>query len=134
MSLQSLDTVRRMWVLLREGGPDAALTTVAPDVVFVAADGTRFDGHDGIRTFFASFDARDERFVASPFTFEPLGEGVLVAGHRRIADGEQTLVAEHLHFTHRVGEDGLIYDLRAFHDRPSAIAELAVERARPTPR
>lgn len=120
-----------MWVLLREGGPDAALATVAPDVVFVAAGGRRFDGHDGVRAFFASFDARDERFVASPFTFEPLGDGVLVAGHRRIADEHQTLVAEHLHFTYRVGADGLIFDMRAFHDRAGATAELGLRRPAP---
>jgi len=121
---EPLDIVRRMWVLLREGGPDAALATVDVEVVFVAADGRRFDGHDGVRAFFASFDARDERFVASPFTFEPVGHGVLVAGHRRIAAEDATLRAEHLHFTYRVGGSGRIVDMRAFHDRESAIAEL----------
>jgi hypothetical protein len=111
---EPLDIVRRMWVLLREGGPDAALATVDVEVVFVAADGRRFDGHDGVRAFFASFDARDER----------VGHGVLVAGHRRIAAEDATLRAEHLHFTYRVGGSGRIVDMRAFHDRESAIAEL----------
>ncbi|MTD45985.1 DUF4440 domain-containing protein [Conexibacter sp. W3-3-2] len=128
MTREPLEIVRRMWVLLREGGPDAALEVVAPDAVFVAADGQRFDGHDGIRAFFASFDARDERFIAAPFTFEPHGEGVLVAGHRRIADDEQTLLAEHLHFTYRTDGDGRIHDMRAFGDRDTAAAELARHR------
>lgn len=131
MQQAALDTVRRHWVLFREGGPDAALATVSPDIAFVAVEGRQFDGHDGIRAFFASFDARDERFAASPFTFEPHGDGVLVAGHRRVSDAEHTVVAEHLHFTYRVADDGLIFDMRAFADREQALAELEVER-RPT--
>lgn len=121
---EPIDTVRRMWVLLREGGPEAALATVHEHVIFVAADGQRFEGHDGVRAFFASFDARDERFIASPFTFEPIGDGVLVAGHRRIAGDDRTIAAEHLHFTYRVTAGGVISDMRAFHDRETAIAEL----------
>lgn len=128
MPQEPLQIVRRMWVLLREGGPDAALAVVADDVVFVAADGRRYDGHAGVRAFFASFGERDERFVASPFTFEPLGDGVLVAGHRRIAGNRGTRVAEHLHFTYRVDRHGLIHDMRAFHDRDGAVAELGVAR------
>lgn len=128
MTQDPLDIVRRMWVLLREGGPDAALAVVDPGVAFVAADGQQFDGHDGVRAFFADFDQRDERFVASPFTFEPTGAGVLVAGHRRIAGPDATVAAEHLHFTYRV-RDGRIFDMRAFTDRNAALAELGLERA-----
>lgn len=130
MQATALDTVRRHWVLFREGGSDAALATVAPNAAFVAVGGRRFDGHDGIRAFFATFDARDEQFTASPFTFEPHGDGVLVAGHRRVSDGTSTVSAEHLHFTYCVGPDGLIYDMRAFPDRDGALAELAHARPR----
>ncbi len=117
-----LETVRRMWIALREGGVEAALAACASDVRFTSAAGDTFHGHDGIRAFFAQFDARDERFTAAPFTFEPVGDGVLVAGHRRIA-GDDGTVAEHLHFTHRVAE-GRIVELAAFPDRARACAEL----------
>ena len=37
-----------------------------------------------MRQFFAEFDERGERFMASPYTFEPHNPDLLVIGHRRI--------------------------------------------------
>lgn len=125
MSKEPLEIVRHMWIALREGGVEAALDACASDVRFTSAAGETFHGHEGIRAFFAQFDARAERFVAAPFTFEPVGDGILVAGHRRIT-GEEGTVAEHLHFTHRVA-GGRIVELAAFADRGSACAALGAD-------
>jgi hypothetical protein len=37
-----------MWTAYREDGVETALRLLDPDVAFIASDGTRFDGHDGV--------------------------------------------------------------------------------------
>lgn len=117
-----LAVVRRMWMIYRERGVAAALAELAADVRFVAHDGTAFDGHAGVRAFFAGFRERGEDFAASPFTFEPRGDGVLVAGHRRVK-GRAGSRGEHLWFAHRVRR-GRIAWVAAFTDRERALEAL----------
>jgi ketosteroid isomerase-like protein len=116
------DLVRQMWTTFREGGPEAALPLLDPDVEFVASDGTAYDGHDGVRRFFKAFEEQGQTFEASPYSFEGQGDAVLVAGHRRIhsADG---LSGAYLYFVHVV-RDGLIVRLSAHTTREAAIADL----------
>jgi len=115
--------VRRMWTAYREGGTEAALPLLHPEVEFIASDGTTFEGHDGVRRFFKAFEEQGQTFEASPYSFEGHGKAILVVGHRRIhsADGVD---GDYLYFLHLV-EDGLITVLSAHRTREAALAELA---------
>jgi ketosteroid isomerase-like protein len=115
--------VRRMWTAYREGGTEAALPLLHPDVEFVAVDGTSFEGHDGVRRFFKTFEEQGQTFEASPYSFEGHGQAILVAGHRRIhsADG---IDGDYLYFIHLV-ENDLITVLSAHRTRQAALAVLS---------
>jgi ketosteroid isomerase-like protein len=119
--------VRRMWSAYREGGVETALPLLDPDVAFIAVDGTRYDGHEGVRRFFKAFEEQGQSFEASPYSFEGHGEVVLVAGHRRIHSPEGTTGA-YLYFVH-VARAGLIVSLSAHTDRDEALALLRSHRA-----
>ena len=69
-------------------------------------EGRRFEGHDGVRGFFAEFTVRGEEFRASPFTFELHEPDLLVVGHRRIKSDEG-LQGDYLFFVHSV-RDGRV--------------------------
>ena len=118
----SRDLVRRMWTAYREGGAETALPLLHPEVEFVAADGTVYDGHDGVRRFFKAFDDQGQTFEASPYSFEGRGEAVLVAGHRRIRSSAGTTGA-YLYFVHVI-RDGSIARLSAHTSREAALADL----------
>jgi ketosteroid isomerase-like protein len=113
--------VKRMWIDFREQGVDVALDQLHPDVEFQLDDGTVFTGHEGVRHFFARFEG-ERRFAAAPYTFEPCGNGVVVAGHRRIQtpDGSES---EYTYFSHHV-RDGLITRIAAWPDRDAATSDL----------
>ncbi len=114
-----VDTVKRMWITYREQGVEPALEHLAEDVEFQAHDGKLWRGHDGVRDFFAQFERSGEQFTASPYTFEPHGRGVVVAGHRRVGDG-----ADYLYFSHHV-EDATITRVAAWSTRDAAIADVS---------
>lgn len=113
-----LETVKRMWIAYREQGVDKALELLDPDVEFQAHDGHVWEGHDGVREFFAQFERSGEEFTASPYTFEPQGRGVVVAGHRRVGEG-----ADYLYFSHHVN-GGVITRIAAWSTRDAAIADV----------
>lgn len=113
-----LDTVKKMWIVYREEGVDSALQHLHPDVEFQAQDGHVWAGHAGVRDFFAQFERSGEQFSASPYTFEPHGHGVVVAGHRRIGED-----GDYLYFSHHV-EDGTITRVAAWLTRDAAIADV----------
>lgn len=118
----SHDLVRRMWTAYREGGVEAALPWLGPDVEFVALDGSVYDGHEGVRRFFKAFEDQDQTFEASPYSFEGHGGAVLVAGHRRIRSADRTTGA-YLYFVHVV-RDGAIVRLSAHATREAALEDL----------
>ncbi|HWM11403.1 MAG TPA: nuclear transport factor 2 family protein [Solirubrobacteraceae bacterium] len=118
----SHDLVRRLWTAYREGGVETALALLHPDVEFVAVDGTTYDGHDGVRSFFKSFADQGQTFEASPYSFEGQGDAVLVAGHRRIHSAEGTSGA-YLYFVHVI-RDGSIARLSAHATREAALGDL----------
>jgi hypothetical protein len=112
-----------MWTTFREGGPEAAMPLLAPDIEFVASDGTTYTGHDGVRRFFKAFADQGQTFEASPYSFEGQGDAVLVAGHRRIHSANG-LSGAYLYFVHVV-RDGLIVRLSAHTTREAALADLS---------
>lgn len=123
MDTQSLEIVKRMWIDYRERGVEVALAQCHADVEFQAIDGHIWTGHHGIREFFAQFTEDDSRhFAASPYTFEPSGEGVIVAGHRRISSpfGHDS---EYTYFSHHV-EDGPITRVAAWNTRAEATEDV----------
>jgi hypothetical protein len=121
-----LRAVQTLWATYREHGPAVAAELLHPEVEFVTADGDRYEGHDGVRGFFASFLERGASFVASPFTFEPHPPDVLVVGHRRIR-GPDEVRGDYLYFVHGF-RDGKVSRLTAHASREEALAYVARRR------
>jgi hypothetical protein len=123
MSDTRLDLVKSMWIAYREQGVHPALRHLHPEVEFVVVDGTVWAGHEGVKKFFSLFELRGEEFAAAPYSFEPHGDGVIVAGHRRITSDGVT-DAGYLYFSHHV-EDGLITRVAAWKTREEAERDVA---------
>ena len=119
---QRLEAVHLLWSTFREQGADQAITLLDPEVEFVAHDGRCFTGHDGVRRFFAEFEERGERFLASPYTFEPHDPDVLVIGHRRIQSVEG-IRGDYLFFVHSF-DDGRVARIAAHTTREAALADV----------
>lgn len=125
MSRPALDTVKLMWIDYREAGVETALRHLHPEVEFRSHEGALYRGHDGVRAFFVGFERRGARFTAAPYTFEPVGDGVIVAGHRRIqSQDESTTDSDYVYFSHRVDGD-LITRLGAWITREEAERDAA---------
>lgn len=124
---ERLAAVQELWATYRESGPAVAAELLHPDVEFVTVDGDRYEGREGVRGFFASFEERGARFVASPFTFEPHEPDVLVVGHRRIR-GPNEVRGDYLYFVHGLRE-GKVCRLTAHASREEALADVARRRA-----
>jgi hypothetical protein len=119
---ERLDAVHELWSTYREQGAEQAIPLLDPDVEFVAQDGRVYRGHDGVRQFFAEFDERGERFMASPYTFEPHNPDLLVIGHRRIesADGVR---GAYLFFVHSF-RDARVSRIAAHTTKAEALADI----------
>jgi hypothetical protein len=118
-----LDAVHELWSTFREQGAEQAIPLLHPEVEFVANDGRTYRGHDGVRRFFAEYEERGERFMASPYTFEPHDPDVLVIGHRRI-QSDEGLRGDYLYFVHCFSE-GRVARIAAFTSRDAALADVA---------
>jgi hypothetical protein len=119
---ERLDAVHELWSTYREQGADAAIPLLDPEVEFVAQTGRVYRGHDGVRRFFAEFEERGERFMASPYTFEPHEPDLLVIGHRRIASDEG-LRGAYLFFVHSF-RDGRVARIAAYTSKDDALADI----------
>ena len=123
---ERLRAVQNLWATYREHGPAVAAELLHPEVEFVTVDGERYDGQDGVRGFFASFEERGASFIASPFTFEPHPPDVLVVGHRRIR-GPNEARGDYLYFVHGF-RNGKVCRLTAHASREDALAYVARRR------
>ena len=110
-----------MWIDYRERGVEAALGLLDPDVEFRSFEGEIHTGRDGVRAFFARFGG-EMTFAAAPYTFEPCGEGVVVAGHRRIRYADR-MDSQYMYFSHHV-RAGLVVRIAAWADREGATQDL----------
>jgi len=124
---ERLEAVRELWGTYREEGVDTAIQLLHPEVEFVDHEGRVFNGHDGVRAFFAEFEERGEVFTASPYSFELHEPDLLVIGHRRIRDEAGTR-GDYLYFVHSC-RDGRVSRIAAHTSREAALAEID-ERAR----
>lgn len=121
MDEQRLEVVKQMWIDYREQGVDAALAHCHPEMEFRAFDGGTFRGHQGVLDFFRAFEG-GVTFAAAPYTFEPVGVGVIVAGHRRIhtPEGDDS---QYMYFSHHV-EDGKVTRVAAWPTREEATRDV----------
>ena len=125
---ERLDAVHELWSTYREQGAEQAIPLLDPDVEFVAHNGRVYRGHEGVRRFFAEFEERGERFMASPFTFEPHDPDLLVIGHRRI-QSDDSLRGEYLFFVHSFRERR-VSRIAAYTSREQALADIATRARR----
>lgn len=119
---ERLDAVHELWSTYREQGAEQAIPLLHPEVEFVAHNGRVYRGHDGVRRFFAEFEERGERFMASPYTFEPHEPDLLVIGHRRIVS-EDGLRGDYLFFVHSFN-DGRVARIAAYTNKADALADI----------
>jgi len=83
MSESSVETVRRLFERLDDGGVDAALELISEDFVAevppsMSAEPDVYEGHDGVRRYFAGFDDLIEDVRFEPIEFFDHGEAVLI--------------------------------------------------------
>jgi len=124
---ERLSAVRELWGTYREKGVEPAIALLDPEVEFVDHVGRVFNGHDGVRRFFAAFEERGEVFAASPYSFELHEPDLLVIGHRRIRTDEGVR-GDYLYFVHSC-RHGRVCRIAAHTTREAALAEID-ERAR----
>jgi ketosteroid isomerase-like protein len=123
---ERLDAVHELWSTYREQGAEQAIPLLDSDVEFVAHNGRVYRGHEGVRRFFAEFEERGERFMASPYTFEPHDLDVLVIGHRRIrSDGG--LRGDYLFFVHSF-RAGRVARIAAYTSKEDALADITARQ------
>jgi predicted SnoaL-like aldol condensation-catalyzing enzyme len=120
---ERLEAVRELWGTYREKGVETAIPLLHPEVEFVDHEGRVFNGHDGVRSFFAEFEERGEVFRASPYSFELHEPDLLVIGHRRIRSAEGTR-GDYLYFVHSF-RDGRVSRLAAHVSKEDALADIA---------
>lgn len=125
---QRLDAVHELWSTFREQGAERAISLLDPGVEFVAHDGRAYRGHDGVRRFFAEFEERGERFMASTYTFEPHDHDLLAIGHRRIVS-QDGLRGDYLFFVHSFRE-GRVARIAAYTNREDALADITARADR----
>lgn len=122
-----LRAVHELWTAYRELGAEQAAGLLDPEIEFVTVAGYVHNGIEAVRAFFATYPARGQEFMASPFTFELHPPDVLVVGHRRIrSDG--AIDGAYLYFLHTI-RDGRVCRLAAFASREDAIADVQRRRA-----
>jgi hypothetical protein len=120
---ERLEAVRELWGTYREKGVETAIPLLHSEVEFVDHEGRVFNGHDGVRSFFAEFEERGEVFTASPYSFELHEPDLLVIGHRRIRSAEGTR-GDYLYFVHSF-RDGRVWRLAAHVSKEDALADIA---------
>jgi ketosteroid isomerase-like protein len=120
---ERLECVHELWSTYRERGTEVAIELLDPEVEFVDHAGRVFRGRDGVRGFFAEFEQRGERFMASAYTFEPHDPDVLVIGHRRIRSSEG-LRGDYLYFVHSF-RDGRVARIAAHATKAAALHDIA---------
>ena len=119
---ERLEVVRALWSTYREAGVDEAIALLHPDIEFVDHEGRTFNGRKGVARFFAEFDERGERFMASIYTFELHEPDLMVIGHRRIRS-EEGIRGSYMYFVHGF-RDGLVCRLTAHTEREEALADI----------
>jgi ketosteroid isomerase-like protein len=124
---QRLNATHALWSTYREQGAAPAIELLDPEVEFVAHNGRIYSGHDGVHRFFAEFEERGERFMASPYTFEPHDPDLLVIGHRRI-QSDDGLRGEYLFFVHSF-RDGRVARIAAYTSKDDALADITARSA-----
>ena len=120
---ERLEAVRELWGTYREQGVEPAIALLDAEVEFVDHEGRVFNGHDGVRSFFAEFEERGEVFMASPYSFELHEPDLLVIGHRRIRSEAGTR-GDYLFFVHSF-RDGRVSRLSAHVSKEDALADIA---------
>jgi len=124
---ERLEIVRELWTTYREGGVGEAIPLLHRDVEFVDQDGRTFRGREGVARFFAEFEERGERFMASVYTFELHEPDLMVIGHRRIRS-EKGLRGDYMYFVHGF-RDGRVCRLTAHTAREAALSDIEARAA-----
>ena len=118
---QNLAVARRLFAAFSEGGVQALLELVHPDVVAHPSidGGPTLHGREAMEAWWAQISERGTEVEARPLDFEVRGDWVLVRGYLRYRDG-QTLAENQTFWLYEI-RDGLVTRMES---RPSRAAAL----------
>jgi ketosteroid isomerase-like protein len=123
----NVEIVRTLFERFAEGGVDATLAGFSDDLVIevppeLSAEPDTYQGHDGVRRYFAGFEGMIENVRYEPVELVPVGDRVIA--HIRLSGrGESSGVDVELEaFVLHELEDGKITRMRPYPDMDSARA------------
>jgi ketosteroid isomerase-like protein len=130
MSDSDIETVRRLYERVNEGGIEAAIGLIAEDFVAevppsMSAEPDVYRGHEGVRRYFAGFEGLMEDVRFEPLEFVEEGDAVIVClrfSGRGVTSGID--VGQFATVIQRV-RDGKVTSMEAHPDLDAARAALA---------
>jgi ketosteroid isomerase-like protein len=105
--------VKGLWRDLERGGVDAAMESMLSlchedaELRPYVAGGRTLHGADEVRDYFREIEAGGDTLHASPWSFEEIGDDIVVAGSIRVQRGDGSIADAQVSWTFRF-RDGLI--------------------------
>jgi ketosteroid isomerase-like protein len=117
----NVELVRRLWSAFEQGGIEAVLEIVDPDVQWepYGGGGVIYSGHDGLRTYMEEQRARGEQTDARLYSVFAKGDFVVARGEVRI-HGEHGIVTMQPGWLYEF-RDGRLIRLRGFPTQEAAL-------------
>jgi ketosteroid isomerase-like protein len=122
MERDNVAAVRRLWDAFGEGGVDAVLDVVDPDVEWslFGTGGEVVRGHEGLREYMTRVAARGDEIDASVYDYEEIDDDhVLASGHVRFRS-PTGMSDTQLHWLYRF-RDGRLVRFDAYQTRAEAL-------------
>jgi hypothetical protein len=124
-----LEAVKALWAAWEKNGAEGVLRHMSPDAEWVAYEGRIYHGREEIEEFVEELRENDVQIEPRPYSFEPHGPCVIVAGGLRTRS-RRGLSDVQRHWLYRV-ENGLVTHAESLSSREEALR--AAERICQTP-
>jgi ketosteroid isomerase-like protein len=124
-----LETVKALWAAWDARGPEGVLDFVHPDTEWIPQDGQVVRGREEMEAYLADLRERRIQLEPRPYSFEPVGDCVIVAGGLRTRT-PNGLSDVQRHWLYRV-EHGRLVHIETLSSRDEALkrAELVCQAA-----
>ena len=131
MSEENVETVRRAYAALEDGGVEAVIEVLDPEIVWEDLDAlpgaATYRGHDGFREAFRRFYEAWGDLSFTPEEFIDAGDVVVVAHRWRGAGKSSGTPVDTIVWNVVTLRDGKITRRRAFQDREEALAAAGIQ-------